>query len=102
SDFEHDHRVEGDVDCAIEDPQQSVRCGFGQETFAGAAGNGQEMRRLQTLLPSPWNGEVRPLRAFLGPRPWMVGPARERTFVPGFGTCHRRLTPVRRAAPSRL
>ena len=30
------------MDCAIEDPQQSVRCGFGQETFAGAAGNGQD------------------------------------------------------------
>src|SRR5213595_3473400 len=50
SDFEHGHRVEGDVDCAIEDPQQSVRCGFGQETFAGAAGNGQDAPKDETAL----------------------------------------------------
>jgi hypothetical protein len=29
----------------------------------------------------------RPSKAIPGPRPWMVGPARERTFVPDFGTC---------------
>src|SRR5204863_10153159 len=50
SDFEHGHRVEGDVDCAIEDPQQSVRCGFGQETFASAAGNGQDAPKTAILI----------------------------------------------------
>jgi hypothetical protein len=44
-------------------------------------------RRLRTLPPSPRNGEIRPLRAIPGPRPWMLGPARERTFVPDFRTC---------------
>src|SRR2546423_14170204 len=46
SDFEHGHRVEGDVDCASRIPRQSVRCGFGQETFAVAAGNGQDAPKI--------------------------------------------------------
>jgi hypothetical protein len=33
------------------------------------------------------NGSSRPVRAIFGPRPWIVGPARERTFVPDLGTC---------------
>jgi hypothetical protein len=48
------------------------------------------------------NGSFRPLRAIPGHARAMVGPARERTFVPDFGTCGRRLMSVRRAAPSPL
>jgi hypothetical protein len=36
----------------------------------------------RTSLSCYWGDELVP-----GPRPWVVGPARERTFVPDFGIC---------------
>src|SRR5271167_1285369 len=59
-------------------------------------------RRKRPFAAPLWNRWSRPLRAISGPRQWMVGQARKRTFVADSGTCQSLVTSVRRAAPSPL
>jgi hypothetical protein len=64
------------------DKAEGAGYGFRKETIAGVRDNGRDAPMAAVRL----HGFERTLRAIPRPRPWMVAPARERTFVPDFGT----------------
>jgi len=77
-------RIAGERRLGHEDPfprpGPNDRCRVGQETFAGVRGNGRDAP-IPDLPDNAIKSRGHPLKAFPGSRPWMVGPAMERTFA---------------------